>query len=252
MANQFTNPWTLKDDDMLRDSFHVTKKACLMKMLPNRSWNSIMVRGSLLGLNRPTHFSVEEIKIIKKNYYDMPKSQLRSLLNPCRSWASVYTKACELGLKRNQGKFRTGELNGFYGMTLSDKQLIAIRKANTGRRKTEAERILLSIRMTGRFVGSNHPNWKDGITPLNERIRKCSRYKAWRSTIFKRDDFTCVKCGKRGGYIEADHFPIKFSEIISKNNVTNYSKAIACSALWNLKNGRTLCYNCHNPTRGRF
>lgn len=111
MANQFTNPWTTLDDNILRESFRVTKRMDLMKILPNRSWNSIMIRGSLLKLSRPTHFSAEEIEIIKKNYHDMPKYQLQGLLNPCRSWASVYQKAHILGLKRNQTLVRSGRDN---------------------------------------------------------------------------------------------------------------------------------------------
>jgi hypothetical protein len=109
--NQYTNPWISKDDNMLRNNFNITLKGDLISMLPHRSWNSIMIRGSLLNLSRPNHFSAKEIELIKKNYFDMPKSQLKGLLNPCRSWGSVYQKAHTLGLKRNQTLVRSGSDN---------------------------------------------------------------------------------------------------------------------------------------------
>ena len=70
--------------------------------------------------------------------------------------------------------------------------------------------------------------------------------------IFTRDDFTCVSCGKHGGYIEADHFPKSFSTIFGDNGIKTFEEALICEELWNLNNGRTLCNKCHNLTkRGR-
>src|SRR4030042_1629892 len=45
----------------------------------------------------------------------------------------------------------------------------------------------------------------DGITPINERIRKSPEYKRWRKKVFERDNYTCVFCGKRGGNKRAHH-----------------------------------------------
>lgn len=103
--------------------------------------------------------------------------------------------------------------------------------------------------------GKNHFNWKGGITPLNQKIRHCLKYKIWIRQIFKRDNWTCQKCGQRGGNLEADHYPIKFSDILKKNNVTSYEESQKCNELWNIDNGRTLCLKCHNRTkqvRSRF
>lgn len=79
----------------------------------------------------------------------------------------------------------------------------------------------------------NHPNWKGGITPINERIRKSWEYKEWRRHVFQRDDYTCQACGQHGGKLNADHelpfatFPTLRFEIL---------------------NGRTLCVLCHRKT----
>ena len=98
-------------------------------------------------------------------------------------------------------------------------------------------------------------NWKGGITPLNQRIRHCLKYKQWIETIFKRDDWICQICEKRGGNLEADHSPKKFSVILADNKITTLKEAENCKELWDLKNGRTICLKCHNRTkqvRSRF
>lgn len=80
---------------------------------------------------------------------------------------------------------------------------------------------------------------------LKRQIRKCFKYRQWRFDIFTKDDFTCQICGKRGGYLEADHFPKTFLNILRENNIQSFDDAIMCEELWSLNNGRTLCKNCH-------
>jgi len=99
------------------------------------------------------------------------------------------------------------------------------------------------------LMGSKHWNWQGGITPLVQQIRHCFKYRQWRSDIFTRDDFTCVLCGKRGGWIEADHYPKKFSDIFHENDIKTFEQALECEEFWNINNGRTLCRKCHNITK---
>jgi len=40
---------------------------------------------------------------------------------------------------------------------------------------------------------------------LRRLLRKGARYRDWRNWVFGVDDFTCVRCGKRGGYLHAHH-----------------------------------------------
>jgi 5-methylcytosine-specific restriction endonuclease McrA len=80
--------------------------------------------------------------------------------------------------------------------------------------------------------GSNHYNWKGGITSKNEKIRKSKKYKDWRLLVFLRDDFTCTWCGSKKN-IEADH--IKPFSLFPELR-------------FNINNGRTLCHDCHIKT----
>ena len=53
--------------------------------------------------------------------------------------------------------------------------------------------------------GKEHYNWKGGITPLNDKIRKSIEYKLWRKSVFERDNFICQKYGTSGGKLIAHH-----------------------------------------------
>lgn len=104
-------------------------------------------------------------------------------------------------------------------------------------------------------LGKEHPAWKDSKSnPLYLTIRSCFKYRQWRSDVFTRDNFTCVLCGRSkevSGKLEADHFPKQFIHIIAEYNIQTIEEAFDCEELWNINNGRTLCRECHNPTRGK-
>lgn len=77
-----------------------------------------------------------------------------------------------------------------------------------------------------------------GKTLENEKVRKSAAYKAWRTLVFERDNYTCVECNVRGGMLHADH--IKPFALYSELRFI-------------VGNGRTLCVSCHKktPTYGR-
>lgn len=82
-------------------------------------------------------------------------------------------------------------------------------------------------------IGHLGSNWQGGKTPLNRAIRKRSEMRPWREAVFKRDNFTCQICGKRGGVLNADHIK-PFSLFPELRFVVS--------------NGRTLCEECHRQT----
>ncbi len=73
----------------------------------------------------------------------------------------------------------------------------------------------------------------EGKSPLNKVLRMSAAYKAWRTLVFERDDYTCRECSQRGGKLHADHIqPFAFF----------------LKLRFEVSNGRTLCVPCHMKT----
>jgi hypothetical protein len=99
-------------------------------------------------------------------------------------------------------------------------------------------------KMSDSHKGEKSPMWKGGITPLNRAIRRLPEYDLWISSIFERDNYTCQKCNKHGGDLNAHHIK-EFSRIIEENKISSTEEALLCEELWDLNNGITLCIKCH-------
>lgn len=103
-------------------------------------------------------------------------------------------------------------------------------------------------KMSESHKGSRSPYWQRGITKVYDAIRNCFEYRQWRNDVFRRDKFSCQCCGdKKGGNLEADHIK-PFSLILRVNKITSLQGAIDCLELWDTRNGRTLCTECHKKT----
>lgn len=80
----------------------------------------------------------------------------------------------------------------------------------------------------------------DGLprkTTQSRRIRSSDEYAAWRTSVFKRDDFTCQKCKRRGDGMTAHHL---------KPFATHPELRLEIS------NGITLCWNpCHREIHNK-
>jgi hypothetical protein len=123
--------------------------------------------------------------------------------------------------------------NGRIGMKFSEEHKKNLSKSHKG---------------ISRPKGKKSPNWKGGITPLVKILRNCFKYRLWRNDVFTRDNFTCQECGIRGRYLEAHHIK-EFSKIIHEYNIKTLDDAENCEELWDINNGRTLCFECHNKTK---
>lgn len=155
----------------------------------------------------------------------------------------------------NTGKIRSAETRKKIG------------DASRGRVPTEYTKKLISQHLIGRYIkrapwtdarkraaslrmrGYRAPNWKGGVSNRNALIRGCAEYRLWRDAFFKKDNYSCVRCGLKNGngveiYLQADHIK-PFSNIISDNNIKTLRDAIKCTELWDINNGRTLCIQCH-------
>ena len=83
----------------------------------------------------------------------------------------------------------------------------------------------------------SNPNWKGGVTPINNKIRKSDQYKKWRQKVLERDDFTCQECDKHGGDLNVHH--LKEFSLFTKERLE-------------LNNAKTLCTDCHRKTFGNI
>lgn len=110
-----------------------------------------------------------------------------------------------------------------------------------GRKKSKNELIKQSLSLKKAYAegrmskGESHWNWKGGITSTKKKIFRSLEYKLWRIEVFERDNYTCQECGKVGGKIQADHIKrwADFPEVV-----------------FDLKNGQTLCIDCHRIKTG--
>lgn len=82
------------------------------------------------------------------------------------------------------------------------------------------------------YGGSNHWNWKGGISEENHLLRQSEEYKEWRDAVFRRDNWTCQnsECGYKGHRIVAHHIK-DFNEYPELR--------------YDVDNGQTLCRACH-------
>jgi 5-methylcytosine-specific restriction endonuclease McrA len=107
----------------------------------------------------------------------------------------------------------------------------------SGKKQSDKQKeVTRSRNLTFLSRSEEHHNWKGGVSDKNRQIRNLRKYKEWRDEIFKRDDYTCLECFKKGVYIEAHHIK-KFSEYPELR--------------LDIGNGITLCKSCHNNTKTR-
>ena len=81
--------------------------------------------------------------------------------------------------------------------------------------------------------GESNPRFKHD-KKQNQRFERYD-YKLWRLSVFRRDNFTCQKCGAKGGRIHAHHI-----QRWSTHPELRYE----------VSNGITLCVQCHSDVHG--
>lgn len=98
------------------------------------------------------------------------------------------------------------------------------------------------------------------VSPLVMRIKHSIEYINWRKQIFKRDNYTCQGCFKKGNGLNAHHIK-SFSKILREflNQYNQFSPfedidillrlSFGYQSFWDIGNGITYCEECHKKTK---
>lgn len=155
---------------------------------------------------------------------------------------------CKIKLKNRRSKrcrrcANLGKRNPAYGKKRSLKARTLTSKANKGNpicgawikgKKHKLSTRLKMSRAQKKKIKEGKHNWQDKIGKNTYKKRrnymKDIKYKLWRTKVFERDNYFCIRCKKKNIYIHADHI---------------LSWAHYPQLRYNINNGRTLCMKCH-------
>ncbi len=90
----------------------------------------------------------------------------------------------------------------------------------------------------GQNSGSLHPQWKGGITPVNNTIRGSLEYKLWQDSVKNRDGNCCTKCGDT-----------RISRLMA-HHILNFSSNPELR--FAIDNGITFCRPCHKAFHKKY
>ena len=128
-------------------------------------------------------------------------------------------------------------------LRMTDKVKRKITESMNGGTRTEATKQKMSDAQKRRPKttwnrGEKHHSWKGGLSPWRNALSQTPAYKNWRTTVFKRDDYTCQMCNEHGGRLQAHHIrPVRHH----KNDLL----------IFDINNGITLCKECHREVNCR-
>ena len=119
-------------------------------------------------------------------------------------------------------------------------RLRALRKGKpsnqpVGFKHSEEAKKTMGQKKIGKYRGKSNPRYKNGLWCLGNNPRRddmvSREYKEWRLSVFKRDNYTCQKCGQIGEKLNSHHIQpwIDFPDL-----------------RYDINNGVTLCVKCHH------
>lgn len=128
------------------------------------------------------------------------------------------------------------------GRIASEETRKKLSESNKGKKHSKETIEKMKKSLKGRLV------WNKGLgtkSRLNEKIRKCLKFKAWRDSVFSRDKWTCQECKAVGGTLHPHH-KVFLSDIVKSFKIESLQEAEECQKLWDVENGITLCHGCHS------
>ena len=130
------------------------------------------------------------------------------------------------------GGVKKGNIPWNKGKKLSEEHIKNLIKSHLGIKmppRTEKHRMNIALSRNGK---KSHL-WKGGVSKKNKKIRAGIKFRLWREAVFKRDNWTCQECGKRGFELHPHH--IKPFSLYPELRFV-------------VANGKTLCKECHKKT----
>lgn len=199
--------------------------------------------GVLLSIETKTKMTISQ----KKRYENNPelKKQISEKMSGKNNPNFGKPISPEQRVKLSAAK--QGENHWIFGKHHSPETIEKIRIANSGENcyhYGQSPSMETRRKMSESQKGDKCYNWKGGITKLNHLIRNCLEYREWIMAVFKRDNFTCTKCGATKVYLHAHHLKL-FSQIMQEHSITTIEEALECAELWDVENGTSLCEECH-------
>jgi|ERR1035437_2232783 hypothetical protein len=145
--------------------------------------------------------------------------------------------------KKNSARYWLGKKRP----PISESHKEALRIKNKGHFVSEKTIERMKYLTKGKFR-EEHPCWvEDKIESFYASIRNHFKYREWRNSVRTKDNSICVLCKKSEGRIDVDHIK-RFADILFENKIETLEQALDCTELWDVYNGRVLCYECHKLT----
>lgn len=133
--------------------------------------------------------------------------------------------------KRKMSEAAKGNKNRL-GKHHSGESIEKIRQAHKGYHFSEESKEKMRLAQ----LGEKSWSWKGGVSIENILLKKSGQYKQWRKAVYKRDNWTCQKCGYKGSNLNAHH-------------IKHFIKHVEIRL--DINNGITLCKDCHKEVHKR-
>ena len=79
---------------------------------------------------------------------------------------------------------------------------------------------------------------------LGAHLRSIPEYTNWRVSVLERDNYVCQGCNKYGGAMDAHHI-VYWQNLLQLLDVQPLDDFSSYNVLWDVRNGVTLCRQCH-------